>query len=113
MGACEVLDPAAEGQSADAGGGDEAAGRRQPEGMGRVVDVAPLRATLDAHRAPLGIDPDTTHPRQIDHQSVVDGAQPRSAVPTATYGHRELLVARKVYNGMIDRKPAIIVRCVD
>ena len=39
--AAQVADPAAQGEAADAGGGDEAARHRQPERVGGVVDVAP------------------------------------------------------------------------
>ena len=68
----EVAQPAAEGDAADAGGGDDAARRGQPEGVGGVVQIAQRRAALDAGGAGLGIDADPVHRREVDDQPVVD-----------------------------------------
>ena len=99
VGARQVADAAAEGQPADAGGRDEAARGGQAEGVGGVVDVAPACPALDADRACLRIHPDAVHPREVDDQTVVDGAQPRSAVPTAAHRQRQLLLAGEVDRG--------------
>jgi hypothetical protein len=47
----EVADPAAQGQPADAGVGDDAAGHGQAERLGLVVDLAPETATLGSCRS--------------------------------------------------------------
>ena len=47
----QVADAAAEGEPADAGRGDDAAGRREAVRVGRVVEVAPRGAALGAGRA--------------------------------------------------------------
>jgi len=99
VGARQVADPSAEREAADAGGGDEAAGGGEAEGVGGVVDVTPACSAFDANRARLRIHPDAAHPREVDHQAVVDGAPPGAAVAAAAHRHRELLVAGEVDGG--------------
>src|SRR2546425_6531005 len=49
----KVADTAAQGQTADAGGRDDATGAGQPESVGGRVEVAPGGAALRAGRSPL------------------------------------------------------------
>ena len=79
----EVADAAAEGESGDAGGRDDAEGHREAVGVSGMVDVAGGAAGGDAHGAVLEVDTDAAHPRQVDHQPVVHAAQTGSVVAAA------------------------------
>src|SRR2546423_15147603 len=61
--------------------------------MGRVIDVAPGTAALNADRALGRIDADALHARQIDDQTAVAGAQAGAVVAAAADGERELVLA--------------------
>ena len=52
----EPADAAAEGEARDAGGRDQAAGGREPEGLCLGVEVLPEQAGLGDHAARAGID---------------------------------------------------------
>ncbi len=79
----EIADTSTQRQPTDAGGGNEATGRGQPEGMGGMVHVAPGAAAFDASRVCSRIDAHTFHVREVDHQAVVAGTQ-AGAVVSAT-----------------------------
>src|SRR3989454_4287424 len=57
----KVADTAAQGQTADAGGRDDATGAGQPESVGGRVEVAPGGAAFCAGRAPLRVDANAAH----------------------------------------------------
>ena len=79
----EVPDPAAEGEAGDPGRADHAAGRDQAVGLGRGVEVEPGGAAAGDREPRLGIDLDVPHPREVDHQPVVDRAVPGGVVAAA------------------------------
>ena len=95
----EVADTAAESEPADAGRRDDAAGGREAVGVGRVVEDAPRGAALRASGAPLGIDVDSLHPGQVDHDASVDRAEAGDAVTPAADGQVELVLAGEVHRG--------------
>jgi hypothetical protein len=70
----QVSDPPAEGEAGDPGRADHAAGRDQAVGLGRRVEVEPGGAALGDSEAGVGIDLHVPHPREVDHQAVVDRA---------------------------------------
>src|SRR5438876_1840058 len=61
-------------QPLDTGRRDDAAGGRQPERVGRIVEVSPRGPALGASRLPARIDLDAAHPRQV-------ATTPSSTVP--------------------------------
>src|SRR6266545_961137 len=85
-------------QPGDAGGGDNATGNRQPEGLRLAVDIPPGRPTLHAHSPSAGIDPHATHRRQIQHQPVIADAVTGDAMPPGAHRRQQLLLA-----GQVDR----------
>ena len=95
----EMADAAAEGDAADAGGGDDAAGRGQAEGVGGMVEIAQHGAGLDAGGARHRIDADAVHRREVDHQPVVDGAQAGAVVAAAADGDGDAVLAGEVDGG--------------
>src|SRR6266566_765094 len=58
----EIANPSAQGEAADARGGDDASRARQAERVGRGVVVAPCGPTLGARGPPFRIDAHATHP---------------------------------------------------
>ena len=95
----EVADAAAQGQAADAGVADEAAGGGQPEGLGLPVEMGVEAAALDLDRPGLGVDPRSGHCRQVDHQPVVAHGVAGDGVPAAPDGRVEALVAAEADGG--------------
>ena len=89
----QVADAAAQRETADAGGRDDAGRDGQAEGVRRVIDVAPQRAAAGEHRLLLRIDAHVSHRRQIDHQPVVADAEAAGVVAAAA-DRDEQLVAR-------------------
>jgi hypothetical protein len=83
----QVADAAAQGQPADAGGGDEAAGDGHPEGHGGVVDIRPQRPAVDPHGVRRRVHRRGAHRAQVDDQRVVGDGQPGGLVAAAA--HRE------------------------
>ena len=66
--------------------------RGQPEGVGRVVEVAPQRSSAGTSDARGRVDLDVAHARQVDDEAVVDGAEAGDAVASAAHGEVEPLV---------------------
>src|SRR5262249_39108908 len=62
---------AAEGEAADAGRGDDAAGGRQAERLGLAVELAPVGAPLGSGGAPCRVDPDPVQPPEVDQQGAL------------------------------------------
>ena len=59
--ALQPADPAAQREAGDAGGRDQAAGRRESVSRGRGIEVGPGRTGLDRGRAPVDVDFDVAH----------------------------------------------------
>ena len=99
----QVADAAAERQAADAGGGDDAAGRRQAEGVRRVVEVAPAWRRPRRGRCALAGSTGTVRmPRQVDDDAVVAGAEARHAVAAAAHGQIEAVARARSSTAAID-----------
>ena len=95
----QPADAAAEREPGDAGGGDEAAGRGQAEGLGLGVELAPGEAALGPHGARLGVDPDALHRREVDHQAAVAGGVAGHVVAAAAHGDGQALAAGEADRG--------------
>ena len=65
------------------GGRDDAARRRQPEGVAGVIHVAPGRAAFRTGRAADRVHADAAHARQVRDDAAVRGAEARDAVSAA------------------------------
>ena len=89
----QMAEAAPEGESADAGIGDDPGRHGQSEGVGRMIHVPEQGATLDTGGPRDRIDPNATHAREIDDEAVIDGAETGSAVSAAPDGDVEPLVA--------------------
>jgi hypothetical protein len=79
----QVPDAAAEGESADTGGGDDASGGGQPVRNGGVVHHGPGGAAAHPRGVVRGVDLDAGQAGQVDDDRVVGGAEPGHAVPAA------------------------------
>src|SRR6185436_4094526 len=86
----EVASSAAEREPRDSRASDDAERNREPEGVGRVVDVGGRAARLDAH---------SFEHRQIDDEPVVARSEARAAVPTTSNRDAETVVSRVVDRG--------------
>ena len=91
----QVADAAAEGDAADAGGGDDAARRRQTEGVGGMVEVAEQGAALDpavrasgSTRTPFIAERSMTSPSSTR-------AEPGAVVAAAADGDDQVVVAAR------------------
>src|SRR5262249_61625807 len=91
-----VADTAAQGQAADASGRDETAGRRQPEGVRRMINIAPHASTLNTNRSISRVNIHALHAREIDDDAIVAGAQSRAVVATAAYCQGQTPLAGKI-----------------
>jgi len=90
---------AAERETRDASGRDLAAGRRQPEGLRLVVELAPRHAALRLHRASRPVHADTLHRRQVDHQAPVTDGVAGDVVTAAAHGDQQLVGPREIDGG--------------
>jgi hypothetical protein len=95
----EIAQPTAQGDPSNPGGGDDAAGGGQAEGVRGVMQVAEQGAPFDAGSAGCRVDPHPVHRGEIDHQAVIDEAQSRAVVAAAADGHDEIVVTREVDRG--------------
>lgn len=73
--------PAAQGQTRDAGVGDDPSGRGQREGLRLVVQLAPEDTRVAAGAAPVRVDPHAGHGAEVDDQPAVAHPVPGEAVP--------------------------------
>ena len=94
--AAQVSDSAVQRQPRDAGRRDDAARHGEPEQLGLPVEVAPRCAALHADGLRVGVDVDTAHLRQVEHDpGVVDGVA-GDVVPSGLDREDEPLLAREV-----------------
>ena len=68
-----------------------------PNAIGRGVEVAPRRPALGPRRRGRRVHAHAAHPRQVDHDAVVAGPEPRHAVPAAADGEIQPVLAREVH----------------
>ena len=92
----QVAVAAAQGEPADAGGGDDAGRRRQTVSVGRAVHLRPCRAALDAGDAPVGVHVDAVHRRQVDDEAALDGTETGTVVAAPADGDREVRRPREL-----------------
>ena len=85
--------PAAQRQSAHAGVTDDPRGHRQPVLLRGPVQVAKQGATLHPHPSGLRVDVHAIHPAEVDHQPALGHRVARKAVPAASDGDLQLVVA--------------------
>jgi hypothetical protein len=82
-----MAETAAKCEPADTGCADDAARRRHAERVRSVIEVSPCGTASGAGRLVPRIDADATHPRQVNHNTVVAclGAplRPAAALPRA------------------------------
>ena len=90
---------APEREPGDAGVGDDAVRRDQPEGLGLVVHVADERSALDAHRPGLRVDVDAVHRGQVEQHASVDARESRDRVATPANGDEQPMLAGEVDRG--------------
>ena len=88
----EPADAAAQGEARDAGGRDEAAGGREPEGLRLGVEVLPQQAGLGDDAAGAGIDAGALHHREVDDDAL-GGREAGDRVRAAADGDLEALAA--------------------
>ena len=92
LGPREETGPAPQGQSGDAGGGDDPARCRQPGALRRLIEFAPCDPSADDRGSSLLVDPDVFHPRQVDHEAFIAHRVPRHVVSTASDCQYESMV---------------------
>src|SRR4029453_2285677 len=95
----EMAEPAAQCQAADAGRGDDAGRHGIAERVGGVIDIAPCATAFNANGFRARVDANTLHPRQLNHEAVVDTAEPAGIVAATLDGEQHLLLAREVHGG--------------
>jgi len=91
--ASEVADAAAEREPSDAGRRDDAARNGHADLVCGRVDLVPGGASADPYGVALRVDRDVVHPREIDDESVVHGAEPGAVVPAAADCDRDVVPA--------------------
>jgi hypothetical protein len=67
----------------------------QSVGLGRFVELGEERAAVHVCDLPLRVNANSTHRREVDHDPVVAGREPRNAVAAAPDCHLELPLARE------------------
>src|SRR4029453_6459420 len=70
---------------------------RGPEagGVCGMVDITKQAAAISANRPCRGIDTDSAHEREIDHQPIVAGAEAATVMPTTANCDGQALLARE------------------
>ena len=84
----QVTNAAAQGESADAGGGNDAGRNGQTESMGRVIHFTPKISAANTHGIIFCIHANEFEPGQIDYQSVVDETESAAVMAATAYGYR-------------------------
>ena len=85
-----------------------------------AVDVPEQRAALHAHHPRRRVDRDLVHRRQVDHEPVVDAAEPGAVVAAAAHRDPEAALAREPNRGgdirlvdaVRDRRRMLVDHCV-
>jgi hypothetical protein len=97
----EPADAAAQGETRDAGVGDDPADRRQAVKLRLAVELSPEHAGLGPGGARRRVDPYPLHVREVDHESAVAERVTPDAVAAGADRHRQLALAREA-NGRDD-----------
>src|SRR5262249_34568784 len=96
----QPTEAAAECQTGDAGGGHRAASRRETMLGGRLVEVAPRRATAGERDLARWIDDDVAHAAEVDHEPTVDARQTGGVVAATADGEREIVRPRELHRAL-------------
>jgi len=84
-------------QAGNAGRTRHAAGGRQAERQGFVIEITPGGAALGRCRARGRIHVHAAHLRKVDHHSAVADREPGNAVPAPAHGDQDLVFAREFH----------------
>ena len=95
----QVADAAAEGEAGDARRREDAGRHGETECAGRVVEVAEGAARPDLDGLRLRIDAHPLLEGEIDHEAVIDRAEPGTVVAAAANGDLQALFACEVHGG--------------
>jgi hypothetical protein len=98
-------DAAVEGEAADAGRRDDAAGHGEAEQLRLAVAVAPGRPALRAHRPRGRVDVDAAHPGQVDDEPVVVDGVAGDVVRAALDRAEQAVLAGEVHGVDDVRRP--------
>jgi hypothetical protein len=93
--ATEPPQPTAEGQSCDAGLGDDTKRRREAEGLGLAVEISQRCAASGPRPADNRIDTHGVHARKIDHHAVVARGIAGDIVTAAANSYQEVIFSGK------------------
>ena len=74
-------------------------GYGEAEGVSSMIEIASDAAGPGPHRPLRRVDPHALHHRQVDDQTVIDAAEPRSVVAASANGDRQLVVAPEIHGG--------------
>ena len=95
----QVADAAAEGQAGHAGGGQEPGRGGHAERDGRVVDISPGAAGVNADGVILRADRGASQPGEVDDQGVVGHPQAGRVMPAAPHGDLRSVLAGEPHAG--------------
>src|SRR5580698_1133223 len=105
MFAHQPADAAAEGQAADAGRGDHAAGGCQLVAFAFPVELSPLGSALRDGRVSAGVYLDAVHEGEVNHHGVVGHGLPGDAVAASADADGQLMFASEA-DGLHDVRDA-------
>src|ERR1039457_5082367 len=91
----EPADATAEGQPADTGGRDDAAGCGELVALSLAVECSPFGATLRDRSLSGGVHLNAVHERKIDHENAVGHGLAGNAMAGSAHGDGKLLFAGK------------------
>jgi hypothetical protein len=94
-GPLEPANATAEGQSGDTGMTHDPYWTDEAVGLRRDVELPEKRPAVRPGCASPGIDLDTAHVRQVDHQAAIGAAKARGAVPARLDDDLEVVIARE------------------
>ena len=92
----QPAEPATQGEPGDPGAGNNPTSNRETVQLGFPVELAPGDAALRPYRAAFGIDVNSLHRREVDHQSAINGSAPCHVMTATTNCDFEAQLARVV-----------------
>ena len=101
-------DAAPESQSADTGIVVGAAGGGEAEGLGLMVECAPLGPSLGPDSPLCRVDTNSGHFGKVDHQPIVAHAVAGEVVTAASHGNQDIVVAGEIDRIDNVRRPAAL-----
>ncbi len=95
----QMAEPATQGQSAHASGGDNATGCGQAKSMRGVIDISPGAAPLNTDRACCGVDANALHAGEVDDQTIITRPQTTAIVAATPHGDEHVVLASVMDRG--------------